>query len=37
MTGATLDNLDLPDVSIRGRVTIDEYVSDLVEATRPST
>ena len=37
MTGATLDGLDLPEVSIKGRVTIDEYVRDLVEATRPST
>jgi uncharacterized protein YbjT (DUF2867 family) len=36
MTGATLDGLDLPEVSIKGRVTIDEYVRDLVEATRPS-
>lgn len=37
MTGAALDDLELPETAVRGRVTIEQYVHDLVEATRPST
>ncbi|WP_338762856.1 NmrA family NAD(P)-binding protein [Massilia sp. METH4] len=36
MTGISLDSLDMPDDAIRGRITIDAYIRELVDREMPA-